>query len=86
MCVMTALIEYLTSIRVYRLGNVWEGLGPATPEFGHATAQYSRVSTILKVLSLAFNTVNNLCSQVHDKLVGKCLFTTMLTQLKQLYQ
>ena len=38
-------------------------LGSATPEFGHATVWYTRVSTILKVLSLALNTVNNLCLQ-----------------------
>ena len=60
------------------------GLGPATPKFGHATAWYTRVSTMLKVLSLAFNTVNNLCfhAGARDKLVDKHLFTTILMQLK----
>ena len=47
------------SIRVYRLANYFMGLGPATSKFGHAIAWYTRVSTI-KVLSLTFNTVNNL--------------------------
>ena len=52
--------------------------GPATPKFGHATAWYTRVNTTLKVLSLAFNTVNNLFSQalvtsLHvDKSVNPC--------------
>ena len=58
--------------------------GPAMPRFGNTTAWYTRVSTILKVLSLAFNTVNNICMFIgaHDKLVDWCLLTTMLTQLK----
>ena len=54
--------------------------GPAMPRFGNTTAWYTRVSTILKVLSLAFNTV--MFTGAHDKLVDKCLLTTMLTQLK----
>ena len=56
---------------------------PATPTFGNTTAWYTRVSTILKVLSLAFNTVNNVCfsTGAHDMLVDKCLLTTMLMQL-----
>ena len=32
-------------------------------KFGNATAWYTHVSTILKVLSLAFNTVNTVCLQ-----------------------
>ena len=60
---LTALIEYLTVLLEYIDRKLWVGLGPATPEFGHATAWYTRVSAILQVLSLAFNTVNNLCLQ-----------------------
>ena len=59
---------------------------PATSKFGNATAWYTCVSTILKVLNLAFNTVNNvhiyIFTGAHDKLVDKCLLTRMLMQLK----
>ena len=54
--------------------------GPTMPTFGNTTAWYTRVSTILKVLSLAFNTVLIMyVTGAHDKLVDKCLLTTMLT-------
>ena len=51
------------------------GLGPATPEFDHATAWYTRVSAILQVLNLAFNTVNNLCLQVWGAVWDINIFT-----------
>ena len=51
------------------------------PEFGYATAWYTHVSAILKILSLAFNT-SSMFTGAHDKLVDKCMFTTLLTQLK----
>ena len=57
---VTALIECLTVLLEYIDRQTLGGLGPATPEFGHANVWYTRVSTILKVLSLALNTVNNL--------------------------
>ena len=47
---VTALIECLTVLLEY--------IDRQT--FGSATAWYTRVSTILKLLSLALNTVNNL--------------------------
>ena len=57
---VTDLIECLTVLLEYidckRLG----GPGPCHTR---ATAWYTRVSTILKVLSLALNTVNNLFLQ-----------------------
>ena len=44
-------------IRVYQSAKGTEGWGPTKPKFGHhATAWYTRVSAILKVLSLVFNT------------------------------
>ena len=73
------------SIRVYRSAKGREGRGPATPEFGHVTAWYTRVSTILKVLSLDFNTpliIYVYITGAHDNLVDKRVFTTLLTQLK----
>ena len=60
---VTALIEYLTVLLEYIDQQSWEERGPAMPEFGHVTVWYTRVSAILKVLSLAFNTVNNICLQ-----------------------
>ena len=48
-------------IRVYRLENY--GWAWALPRPNLATEWYTRVSAILQVLSLAFNTVNNLCLQ-----------------------
>ena len=49
---VTALIGYLTVLLEYIDRQSWEGRGPAMPEFGHITAWYTRVSAILKVLSL----------------------------------
>ena len=54
---VTALIEYLTVLLEYIDRQSWEGRGPATPKFDHVTAWYTRVSAILKVLSLTFNTL-----------------------------
>ena len=60
---LTALIDYLTVPLQYidrqTFGRAWA----LPPKFDHATAWYTHVSTILKILSLAFNTVNNLCLQ-----------------------
>ena len=53
---LTVLLEYLTVLLDMSIGKSWEGRGPATPEFGHVTAWCTRVSTVLKVLSLNFNT------------------------------
>ena len=59
----TSAHEYLIVLLVYidwtKLGRTWA----CHAEFGPATAQYTHVSTILKVLSFTFNTVNNLCLQ-----------------------
>ena len=55
------------------------------PKVGHVTAWYTRVSAILKVLSLDFNTLLIIYvtfTGAHDKLVDKRVFTTLLTQLK----
>ena len=54
---MTALIEYLTVLLEYIDQQMLGGLRPATPEFGHVTVWYTRVSAILKILSLDFNTL-----------------------------
>ena len=74
---MAVLLEYIDQT------TFWKGLGSTTPEFGHATALYTRASTILKILSLTFNSllIIYVC-QAHDKLVDKLMFTTLLTQLK----
>ena len=51
---VNALIEYLTVLLEYIDRQIWGRWGPATPEFGHVTTFYTRVSAILKVLSLDF--------------------------------
>ena len=71
------------SIRVYRSEN--NGWAWALPHPNLATPLHGiLVSTILKVLSFAFNTINNLhmFTGAHDKLVDKSMFATQLTQLK----
>ena len=50
---VTALIDYLTVLLEYIDWQIFGRTGPATPKFGHVTAWYTRVSTTLKVLSLA---------------------------------
>ena len=60
---VNALIEYLTVLLEYIDRQIWERQDPATPEFGHITAWYTRVSAILKVLSLHFNTLLIICLQ-----------------------
>ena len=79
--ILISLLYYAIQIavilaRVYRSANVW---GPAMPKFGNINACYTCVSAILKVLSLLLTL---LIMYVYDKLVDKCLLTTMLKQLK----
>ena len=73
---MTALIECLTVLLEYIYLGHRKHLRRPGPCHGHATAVI-HVSTILKVLSLDFNT-----PFVYDKLVDQRMFTTLLMQLK----
>ena len=54
---VTALIEYLTVLLEYIDRQSWEGWGLATPEFGHVTAWYTRVSVMLNKNTLGVKKV-----------------------------